>query len=229
MTRSIQTKNEPSEPMSVLAIDTATFLGSVAITRDGKVIAERAANVRAKHGETLLSHIEWAMQVADLTSVSLIAVDVGPGSFTGLRVGLATAKALAWAKQVPLIGVSSLRVVAHGTHASRVGAFIDAHRGEVYASAIRDGEVILPPFAAQPDEARDRVIQALGDDVIFCGDGARRYADQLPRVAPACFDAPRAAALADLGAKDFVQRGGDEAAILEPTYVRGSDAKLPTK
>src|SRR3954447_24654475 len=125
--------------MRILALDTSTYLGTVAVVQHGELPAEWSALVRASHGETLLPHVERALELSRLTlaELDLIAVGIGPGSFTGVRIGVATAKGLALAEQKPIVGVTSLRALARGLG---VGAglrvpVVDAHKGEVYTAA----------------------------------------------------------------------------------------------
>src|SRR4051812_2977434 len=121
--------------MLTLALDTSTYVGSVSVTRGGELLAEWSAFVRASHGETLLPHVEQALTLAGvhLREVELLAVGIGPGSFTGVRIGVATAKGLALSLQKPLVGVTSLRTLAAGMPAGGglLVPLLDAHKGEV--------------------------------------------------------------------------------------------------
>ena len=95
--------------MSILAIDTASSVSSVAVASEGKLQAEVTVEAGRTHSETLLSHIEGALSFAGVERSALtgVAVSIGPGSFTGLRIGLATAKAIAYGLGIPLVGVST--------------------------------------------------------------------------------------------------------------------------
>lgn len=128
--------------MKTLAIDTTTELGSVALLDGGALVAEAAARVRARQGEVLLPHVARVLETARWTprELELLVVTVGPGSFTGLRVGMATAKGLALAGGTPLVGVGSLRVLAAAAAVGQpagtmVAAVLDAHKGEVFFAA----------------------------------------------------------------------------------------------
>lgn len=221
----------------VLAMDTSTDLGSVAVVIDGALAAELGAKVRARHGETLLPLIGAALDHAGLAreDVELIAVGVGPGSFTGTRIGLATAKGLALALDRPLVGVSSLRAIARAAPGAWVVPVVDAHKGEVYAAAYeRAGASLverLAPFHAVPSDALATlraVVPPTG--VVACGSGLRRYPDAVDpalELLPPLFDAPRAAILALEAEERFAAHGPDDRAALEPLYVRGADAVLP--
>ncbi|MFW6051460.1 MAG: tRNA (adenosine(37)-N6)-threonylcarbamoyltransferase complex dimerization subunit type 1 TsaB [Myxococcota bacterium] len=231
--------------MNVLAVDTSTDASAVAVVRDGSLGAESAAVGRARHGEVLLARIEQALEAAGiaLSQVDLLAVGIGPGSFTGLRVGLATVKGLALSQGLPVVGVPSLRVLALGLGAGGgrlVAPVVDAHHDEVFSAAYRvDGRgvarEVLPPFHALPEEVAGRLVQAAGGDgLVLCGGGARRHAARMEAVlgeaasvAPAVWDVPRASLLALEAAARHAQEGPSDLMGLEPLYVRPSDAKLP--
>ncbi len=223
--------------MNVLALDTSTELGSVAVMGDGELRSEITARVRAKHGETLLPLIEEALRLAkvDKAALGLIAVGLGPGSFTGTRVGVATAKGLAVALGLPMIGVVSLRAMARGAAAPLVLAAADAHKGEVYAALYaRVGDTLetrIAPFHAPPEDALAQ-LGTLAPGAVACGSALRRYperfADRLgAELLPASFDAPRGALIALEAVERFERDGADDAREMEPLYVRPSDAELP--
>ncbi len=230
--------------MRVLGIDTSTEMGSVAVVVDGVVVAELVARVREKHGETLLPHVAHVLELAGvaLADLNLVAVGVGPGSFTGLRIGLATAKGLAVGRGMPVVGVPSLRALARGLPLVRgvVAPMLDAHKGEVYVALYRsepDGTLVtlLEPIHALPAEAGRAVRARAGDEtVVLVGDARRAHGEAIQQavgapsaIAGAAHDTPRAADVA-LEAIDVLAREGPhDVASLEPLYVRASDAKLP--
>ena len=230
--------------MRLLALDTSTFVGTVAVVRDGELLAEWSASVRASHGETLLPHIARVLELSGLALPELdgIAVGIGPGSFTGVRIGVATAKGLALALAKPIVGVSSLRTLARGINGGaglRVPV-LDAHKGEVYCAAYTlDGlgelEERVAPFHAAPDEAARRLRAAARDERLWvAGNGLARYGEafiaplgSLVARAPSFCDVPRAACLAHEALVQLARSGPSDLAGLEPMYLRGSDAKLP--
>ncbi|HJL16070.1 MAG TPA: tRNA (adenosine(37)-N6)-threonylcarbamoyltransferase complex dimerization subunit type 1 TsaB [Sandaracinaceae bacterium LLY-WYZ-13_1] len=229
-----------SPRVRVLALDTSTELGSVAILVDGTLRAEIGARVRTKHGETLLPLVRRALGLAGLSeaSLDLIATGLGPGSFTGTRVGVATAKGLALALGCPLVGVVSLRAIARGAPARLVAPAVDAHKGEVYVALYEQTDAglreHLAPAHAPPAEAVARLREARPAGVegwATGGSGVRRYPEALAalgaRVLPPVFDGPRAAVLAQEAIERFEAGGPDDLAALEPLYVRPSDATLP--
>jgi tRNA threonylcarbamoyladenosine biosynthesis protein TsaB len=230
--------------MRILALDTSTLVGTVAVLADGELRAEWSASVRASHGETLLPQLARTLTEAGLAlaDIDLFTVGLGPGSFTGVRIGVATAKGLALAEQKPLVGVTSLRVLARGMPGGPLRAIaVDAHKGEVYCAlyALADDGMLhehLPPFHAPPERAACALREAAGDAcVVIAGNGIARYGDALmsplgPHFsrAPRYCDVPRAACLAHEAEAAFAQHGPSDLARLEPLYVRPSDAKLPT-
>jgi len=213
----------------VLAIDTSTHLGSVACVVDGQLRAEVSARVRARHGETVFTLLEQVLAHAgvDKAELDLIACGVGPGSFTGTRVGLAAAKGLAVALDRPIVGVPTLRALARAAPGDVLAPAVDAHKGEVfvavYARTARGLVEQLAPIHGVPDA----VAPQLPAEAVRFGSGARKYADVLPPALPALFDAPRASVVALEAVERFEADGPDDRATLEPLYVRGADAKLP--
>ena len=230
--------------MLLLALDTSTFIGTVAVVRGGELLAEWSASVRATHGETLLPHVARVVELSgiELSAVDAFAVGIGPGSFTGVRIGLATAKGLALAQQKPIVGVSSLRILARGSAlpGGLIAPMLDAHKGEVYAALYeqdREGALheLVAPFHALPEVAAS-VLSATQPEapLWLSGSGLARYEGSLlaalgPRArrAPRFCDAPRAACLAHEAMQKLEAQGPDDLATLAPLYLRGSDATLP--
>jgi len=217
----------------VLAIASATPEVSVAVGEPGAaVIGEIALQPGRRHGEVLAPAIESLCRLTgiELGDVGIVAVDVGPGLFTGLRVGVATAKALAFGLGIPMVTGSSLGLLAHplAGDGRPVVAVVDARRGEVFwarfAPRGEGSEPVAPPAVAAPAA----LAAALGSDpCLLVGDGARRYAelfDALPgaAIAPRPFDHPRAASLIDLALTGPVVEVGD----VTPLYLRGADVRI---
>lgn len=193
--------------MIVLAFDTSSRVVSVALCDDDGVLARR--DVEATPAEGLLGWVDEVLMAARVArdAIELVAVGTGPGLFTGTRVGVATAKGIAFALARPLVGVSSLVAVRRAVSAD--GLMIDAGRGEVYALGAEG-----TPFLATPEVARARLSGRLVASASLGLD--------LP---PA--PTPDAAWIAREARARFAATGRDEVASLEPDYVRPSDATLP--
>jgi tRNA threonylcarbamoyladenosine biosynthesis protein TsaB len=167
----------------VVGIDTATASTAVAVLlRDGREVERRddpAAGERPRHAETLQPLLEGALEEAGVSwqDVGRICVGVGPGGFTGLRLGIATARALAQGHDLELVGVSSLEALARGAEVdSPVLALIDARRGEVYAAAYDGQRTLMEPVALAPAALAGR-----GRFRLAVGDGAIRFRAELER------------------------------------------------
>jgi tRNA threonylcarbamoyladenosine biosynthesis protein TsaB len=212
----------------ILGLDTATPATAVAVWAPDGPEAERrddpAPGARPGHAGRLLGLVEEAFAAAGAgwDDIERIAVGVGPGGFTGLRLGIATARALAQARALPLVGVSSLEALAAGED---VAAVIDARRGEVFAAVWRGGERVLDPVAIAPADLAARL--APGTQAV--GDGAIRFRQELERAGAVVPDdgspAHRLSALevCRLGAHgEPADRDG-----LLPDYRREPDAKPP--
>jgi tRNA threonylcarbamoyladenosine biosynthesis protein TsaB len=168
----------------VLGLDTATPSTAVALIRAGGETFERrddpAPGERPSHASRLLELVEAVLADSGTgwTEIERLAVGVGPGGFTGLRIGIATARALAQARALALVGVSSLQALALGTtHPLVVGA-IDARRGEVFAAAWHEGREVLNPAARAPEGLAEHCRRLGGEGAqtpMAVGDGAIRF------------------------------------------------------
>ena len=220
--------------MTVLAIETSTPLERVAVVRDGEVVSELVREVGRGHTEVLLRAVESALRGASTSvrDLDAIAVSIGPGRFSGLRVGLATAKGLAAAGRVPIVPVPTLEALAESARPERglVCPMLDARRGEVYAAVFRldtSRERLLPDTAASPADVAARVRDVAGGaDVLFVGNGATVSADVMRAAlgARARFAREEIAAPAPRALAAMVQELGllpPDAGTLEPVYLRG--------
>lgn len=226
----------------LLALDTSHVKGSVAVSRDREILCEILFDASDTHSATLMPAVDACLRTAKVAirSIDLFAVVSGPGSFTGLRIGLATVKAFAAVRKRPVVAVPSLEVLAAAFPFARFHTMplIDARRGEVYGALYRtDGgapEEIIPPFSAKPDDVMKLVKEAgVSAPLILCGTGAERYRDQLETILPrsSSFAGPRwsvpsASLLAEL-ATGREPVPFDMLSMLEPLYIRPPDARLP--
>jgi tRNA threonylcarbamoyladenosine biosynthesis protein TsaB len=166
----------PYAAMLVLALDTSTRTGSCAIVRDGSVLREAAGDPDRSQAARLPGDLMQLLAHAGvlLAHIEAFAVVTGPGSFTGLRVGIATMQGLAFACDRPLVGVSGLDALAAIAGASRVVTWVDAWRGEVYSAVYEAGVARRLPEVAPPASILDSLE---GDAWTFIGDGAATYRD----------------------------------------------------
>lgn len=205
--------------MIILAIDTCLFACSAAVVEDGVVHAARVEPMSRGHQERLAPLVAEVMAQAGVAFDRLdrIAVTVGPGSFTGLRVGLAFAKGLSAALGIPAVGVGSLEALAQ-PHNGRAFAVLDAKRGQVYLQAFADGVAVSAPDALPIETAAARLAELAPD--LLVGTGAALLADMRPSARVMAIDHADPAAVAALAAA--------RAPIPpRPLYLRAPDAKLP--
>ena len=227
------------EKMTILAMDTATMVSSVAVAAEERVLAEVTAETRFTHSETLVANIEEVLRLADVNreELSAVAVSLGPGSFTGLRIGLAAAKAIAYALSIPLVGVPTLEVLAAAfpSPGAIVAPLIDAQKGNGYFALYRFTETGLvcekDVCVASPEEIADAIANE-ESPVTLAGDFARKLMQkgvELPKnasLAPITHIMPRAALVAARAVVRLENGEGKSPMELEPIYVRRSEAEV---
>lgn len=224
--------------MLILALDTTTRAGSVAVLRHDDVLAGMSGDAALTHGQRLPGDLLRTLEAAGvgIAQVDLLAVVAGPGSFTGLRVGIASMQGLAFARGLEIVPVSSLEAIASHAAATSSGPllapWVDAQRGEVFASLYTPAgdEVIEAATAAAPAATLGSWRQSLGTrPVRFSGDGAVRYREVIAATlgAQAVVDdtVPALAVPAGRLAARAPHRAVVPHAVV-PIYVRRSDAEL---
>lgn len=225
--------------MSILAIDTSTQVSSVAVVSDGKLAAELTMQAKLTHSETLLPHIEEVLGMANQKKEELegIAVSLGPGSFTGLRIGLATAKAVAYALQLPIVGVPTLRALAwhFPVEGFQLLPMIDAQKGNVYVERYMwEHGKLLKKTEVQvlPVEEVIRRTEELPGTVVLMGDVISKRIEgkqTLPMhvmLAPLHLRMPRAANVALCGLELLKEGKTGNVMDMEPVYIRRSEAEV---
>ena len=220
----------------ILLIETATSVCSVALTRDGQLVSFRERNEPNIHASQLTVYIEAVMKEARVKfkDLSAVAVSKGPGSYTGLRIGVSTAKGLCYALNIPLIAVDTLKAMASGFRAGADGLMpdtclcpmIDARRMEVYMSVFTAQLESLEPVQARILD--EQSFEAYPQIILF-GDGARKsealYGGQAGiRIAE--FD-NSARYLAPLALEKFEQKDFEDVAYFEPFYLKDFVAGKP--
>jgi tRNA threonylcarbamoyladenosine biosynthesis protein TsaB len=237
--------------MKVLGIDSATSVASVALVENGQALWEerspqeigQSGASRPQHAEILVSLLESVLQKTAIRfdDLSGIAVSIGPGSFTGLRIGLSMVKGLAYESRIPVVGVSTLLASAFRVTGweGLVCPILDARKKEVYAALFRRSgeqiERVIEDTASSPE----RWLAAMaggagnGDHVLFLGDGVARFGELIrgafgDRVLLSRGEGypSLAAGAAALGEERLRHSGGDRIGCLEPVYLRPSEAEL---
>lgn len=223
--------------MKILGIDTSTPIGSVALIDGENLVAEHTLNIVQAHSSRLMPAIDTVLKWGDITAAELdgCAVGTGPGSFTGIRIGIATIKSLCYALDKPIVGVSTLEAIAYNLrwNDGLICPILDARRNEVYGAIFRGGDewhrisddscLSIETFLASITESG----RALPLQCTFVGDGLATYADAVraalgegTRFADAIFNVPRGATVAHLGAQRLQNGDSDNYWNLVPNYVR---------
>ncbi len=217
--------------MVLLAVETATEQGSVALWEEGQVLGEISLVLPGAYLRHLLPALDRLLQEAGrpLAQVRALAVSQGPGNFTGLRIGMATVQALAFALQVPVVPVSTLEVIAARLplRPEPVGVLVDAKRGEVYLGQFRCAGV-TPAALGEPERLpAGQLPSRLRPPMVLTGPGLSVYEDFLKpllppglALAPPELRSPQAATLARLARERLARGAGVSPATLLPTYLR---------
>lgn len=231
--------------MPILAIETATTTGSIAIVEEKKVISEITLNIKATHSEKLMAAMDYLLKSSGLTLDEMdgIAVSTGPGSFTGLRIGLSAAKGLSYASGKPLFAIPTLDALASNMSFSRhlICPVLDARKGEVYTALYRSrgqyNEKNTDDLAVKPLELIDIINKTFSEQgIVFLGDGVDVYGNMLKEKlgtlyheAPLPLQIPRASNVAMLALERLERGDVDDPFTLVPRYIRKSEAELKWK
>jgi tRNA threonylcarbamoyladenosine biosynthesis protein TsaB len=225
--------------MKILGIDTSTSCGSLGIIDDEEVVAEYALLRDETHSTRLVPAIQALLKEArlDLGEIDGIAVSLGPGSFTGLRVGLSAVKGLALATERPVVGVPTLDALAANLPFTPylICPLVDARKGEVYTALYKDGqggqvEQLTPYQVLSPLDLLEKIPL---QETVFLGDGVEAYGELIEERlgAKALFAPPhlrflRGSTVAEIGLTRFKKGKKDDITSLVPIYVRPSDAEI---
>lgn len=222
-----------------LGIETSSAVSSVALMTEDKLVGELTIQAGLTHSEQLVPHIELLMKQCSVTKDAIqgIAVSIGPGSFTGLRIGLGTAKALAYAWQVPLLGIMTMEVLAHNFWQANglLAVMIDAQKKNVYEGLYRWQEehlqCIQEPTVKVRTEAlaelakRNEMVTLVGDGITKVASTISEYGSQL-LLGPLSLRIPRASSLLLAALPRFLEGAPDEANTIAPYYIRRSEAEV---
>jgi tRNA threonylcarbamoyladenosine biosynthesis protein TsaB len=227
--------------MKVLALETATLTGGAAIVDDcAGLVGEVRIDVKVAHSERLMPSVEWLLEASNLTieDMDAFAVSIGPGSFTGLRIGVSTVKGFAYAANKPVVPVPTLDAMARMfTFCPHIICpMLDARKNQIYAALYKwEGtrcEKIMPEIAADPEE----FLGQINETVVLTGDGTEKYRELIMNTlkdnavfAPATKMSPSAAAVAEIAVEKIKQGITADPVSLAPFYIRKSEAEVRWK
>lgn len=222
----------------ILALETATMCGSVAIVAEGRCVAEFSLQTGETHSRRLLASVDWLMREAavEWPDFDAVAVSLGPGSFTGLRIGLATAKGLAMAADTKIIGIGTLDGMAAQCAEADIliCPVLDARKKEVYCGFYRCDKHGMPRLQGECQViSPEQLCEKINEPVVFMGDGVEVYgplfrerlAGLLREVPPGIYF-PRAASIGLLASDKWQENDFADPTIVEPIYIRPSEAEL---
>jgi tRNA threonylcarbamoyladenosine biosynthesis protein TsaB len=227
----------------ILSIETATGCGSIALTKgginNGKLLAEATAQPEITHSRRLLGSVDWVMQATGLSWNELdgVAVSLGPGSFTGLRIGMAAAKGIVYASQKPLIGIQTLDAIALSCPVidRPLWCLLDARKQEVYAACYQTGPLGLPEQCSPVEAIRpEKLLEKITGPALLAGPGLVEYhelfaAHKEVQLIPPTLSSPSAARLGFLAAEQLLLGKTADPATIAPLYVRASEAEVNLK
>ncbi|WP_069997273.1 tRNA (adenosine(37)-N6)-threonylcarbamoyltransferase complex dimerization subunit type 1 TsaB [Cellulosilyticum sp. I15G10I2] len=225
--------------MNILGIDASGIAGSIAYIKDNKLIGEYYICHKLTHSETIMPMLEHLKNLIglELNTLDAIAVTSGPGSFTGLRIGVTTAKALALALDIPVIGVPTLDVMAYNITYTpdRICPIMDARRNQVYTASYKWQDKELLRLMDYNAIDLDELLQELGSQnerIIFLGDAVWQYRDKIEAelgdnaaFAPSYLNLQRAGVLVDIAQKEYEKGNTVSASDFVPMYLRKSQAE----
>lgn len=224
--------------MVILGIDTCSNVGSVALMDENKLIGEFNVNTSRTHSQKLMIIIKNMMDACDMKidDIDAVAVSIGPGSFTGLRIGLATARAICHAKDKKLIGINSLDSLAQNQfhYNGYVMSLMDAQRKNLYGAlySFEGGEIsqTVETKIYSLDEAKD-LIASMDKKVALVGEGAHMYADEFSEIENAEISSKthvisKASSLCEIAVERYREGKFDDYYSLVPFYIRKSQAEV---
>ena len=225
--------------MKILGIDTSTPIGSIALIDGDNLVAEHTLHIVQAHSSRLMPAIDSVLKWGDITVDALdgCAVGIGPGSFTGIRIGVATIKSLCYALDKPIIGVSTLEAIAYNLRSTNgvICPLLDARRSEIYGTIFEGGiewQRLSEDLCLSIDAFLDRLGEVtaqrrvpttfnfVGDGLLTYGNAVRERLGERAFFADPIFNVPRGATIAHLGAQRLQHGDNDNYWTLVPNYVR---------
>lgn len=225
--------------MKILGIDTSTMAASVAVIEDNKLICEYTINTKKTHSQKLMPMIENMLKESDLSikDIDLVGVCIGPGSFTGLRIGMATAKAIAHVNELPIIGVTSLEMLAANMNLcdKKICSILDAQRSQVYTAKFEYNKDKLVQIEDVDVIEIDKLLEDISlkqEEYILIGEAVYKYEDKIKDIdnilVPASsHNMTKASSLCAL-VKEKYDSGEktDSCYTINPMYIRKSQAEV---
>lgn len=222
-----------------LSIETSSLVSSIALGTKTTLKGEITVQASLTHSEQLVPHINSLLEMCNVKKTELkgIIVSIGPGSFTGLRIGLATAKAMAYGLQIPIVGIVTMKAMAYNAMFSDrlIAVWIDAQKNNVYQALYRFTGEQLEEIEAPNVKDFDNALEELSErneDILFIGDGAYYEQEEIEeyseffKVAPPAMAIPRGQALLHAGIKRFERGEFDDLMTVVPFYLRRSEAEV---
>jgi tRNA threonylcarbamoyladenosine biosynthesis protein TsaB len=225
--------------MNILAIDTSNLVLAISVITEDVVLGEFATNLKKNHSVRLMPMISQLLDEIGMEPSELSAVVAarGPGSYTGVRIGVSTAKSMAWSLGIPLIGVSSLEVLAYnGAYfAGLIVPLFDARRGQIFTGAYKwidgtvqcvsaDRIVLFADMLSELKETEEKVL-FLGDDLSIHREAAVEVLGDQAVFAPASYQLPRAAHLAQAGLQAYREGRVEDTQAFTPSYLQMAEAE----
>jgi tRNA threonylcarbamoyladenosine biosynthesis protein TsaB len=223
--------------MYILGIESSTKTGSVAVVSDDGVIGQYSLNIEVTHSERLMSTVDRVLKDTGLRIADIdgFAVAIGPGSFTGLRIGLATVKGLALATNKPLAAVPTLQALAWNLPyaAYPICPLLDARKNEVYAAMYRFEGTALVHLMAEAVISLSQLAERISGKTVFTGEASHRFRDQIKEIfgdralfAPPSATLPSAATVAEIGLTMIKSGKQADPDSLTPMYIRRPEAEV---
>lgn len=223
--------------MYILGIETSTMTGSVAIITEQQLIVEQTINTKITHAERLITTIDDTLRAASLTirEIDGIAVSSGPGSFTGLRIGVTTAKSLAYSIRKPIVAVSSLDALSSQFFYTSylICPMLDARKKEVYSACYSNSGAKVQRVSEYMVITPANLLKGIHEPTLFLGDGVMPYRREIASTlgesaifADAAHLLPRGSLVAKLGCDRLLAGEQDDCSALTPFYLRQSDAEI---
>ena len=223
--------------MLILGIETATKTGGVAIVSDRGVLAEYTLNIEVTHSERLMATVDRVLSDSGtpLSAIDGFAVSIGPGSFTGLRIGVSTAKGLSFTTGKPVAAVPSLRALAWNLPAAAhlICPLFDARKKEVYVALFRHEQGMTNTIMPERVMTLRELSEQVSEHILFTGEGARLFRDEIRSLfgdhahfAPLSCLVPSAASIAEIGLEMLRSGGATALDALIPLYIRRPEAEV---